>query len=271
MNAFLDTIKLGYLYKFPNKAVKKVATFSSSMACSSIKIRTYETENTYSPLIVLHGMSPQGYDEKRMTNFCKVLASVGFKVYTPDLDGLKNQDLEPEDVTRVIETIRFASDESDAEVGILGFSFGATYGIIAAVSNEVRNKIKFIFSAGAYWSLENVISNAFNDKNASVYKIMQEENKVETLDWWKEKLGGLKILDLKNNDYINELNCEILLLHSMNDKVIPISEAYEIIGELKRCGKKAYCCLSDTHEHVEYSKGKILGVAGIFYRLMKLR
>lgn len=148
-----------------------------------LRLRSYSTASSRYPVIVLHGLTRQGFDDHRLTRFCRCLAASGFVVYTPDLAGLRGLDLDESDIDRIVEAIRIAHERHGARVGVIGFSVGATYGLIASADVRARPLVSYALAVGAYYSLETLLGTIFARQTADAYSVL-------AMDWCcLEKLG----------------------------------------------------------------------------------
>ncbi|PKM82782.1 MAG: hypothetical protein CVU89_04585 [Firmicutes bacterium HGW-Firmicutes-14] len=316
LRSFWDTLRLGILSALMNHRLPSGIRVHEETG-RAVRLRTYTSSGSHCPVVVLHGITTRGFNDHRLVNFCHVLAAVGFRVYTPDLDGLRNLKITPSDIDLVCRSVQEAYNQNNKKVGIIGFSFGGTYGLIGAASPEIREKVRFVLAAGAYWSLENITHYTFKTPQTDPYarlalmseeleclnlnsgekqmylKIMNEfcarkdrftpEEQLlikkitaspalsEVLEHWNQKLKQLSMLSLSGNTYLDDLQAEVLLLHSKGDEVIQVSETEAILAYLKNAGKNAACCLSGNSGHMEYLDGERTGLFGLFYHMMKLK
>jgi len=141
-----------------------------------LSLRSYATASSRYPVIVLHGLTRQGFDDHRLVRFCRCLAATGFVAYTPDLTGLRGLDLDESDIGRISETVRIAHERHGARVGVIGFSVGATYGLIASADARARSLVAYTLAAGAYYSLETLLGTVFARQATDAYAVL-------AMDW----------------------------------------------------------------------------------------
>ena len=106
----------------------------------TLRGRLYLPRTTSGPgIVVLPGLTRQGYDHPRFIAVAHALAHTGFPILTPDIQALKELHL---DQTGVDETIFWAnwwlhhSPHRVRRLGILGMSVGGTLGLKAAAKVE---------------------------------------------------------------------------------------------------------------------------------------
>ncbi len=327
--AIWSTVRLGYLAALMNRKLPSGITISSSTSMNdsshflndhstSFSMRSYKAGGTATfPIIVLHGLTRQGFDDHRLVNFAHVLAATGFEVFTPNLPNLQNLKFDFGDIETISTTLSIASQQGKRAVGVIGFSVGATYGLIASGIAPVKDRISFVLAAGGYWSMAKVVEQSFttaepdpypilvmdwnvidklglNENEVILYreimnnycakegcftteetglinKILHHPKQQEVLQWWREHLPNLDALSLAGNNYLNLTEAEILLLHGKNDHLIPLTETFAILHELQNCGRQFRYCLSGNPGHMDYLKGNLTGLFGLFYRMMELR
>ena len=129
--ALRDTLLLGGRLLWPSRR-PHARIRPRDVPSDSLRLRAYAAASSRYPVVVLHGLTRQGFDDHRLTNFCNGLAASGFIAYTPDLEGLRGLDLDESDIDRISRTIRIVTERHEQSPGLIGFSVGATYGLIAA-------------------------------------------------------------------------------------------------------------------------------------------
>jgi dienelactone hydrolase len=86
--------------------------------------------------VVLHGLTTPGREHASLTRFAGALAASGAAVFVPDLPEWRPLRVEPATTVPTIRAaVRTLHDEPRVDperVGLFGFSFGATQGLVAA-------------------------------------------------------------------------------------------------------------------------------------------
>jgi len=114
------------------------------------------------PIVVLHGLTREGFGDARLVRFCKMLAAAGMCVYSPNLQGLCRMDPDPTEVESISALLKTLVEEHTSQIGLIGFSFGGTYALLASSAPGVAGNIRFVLAVGAYYSLESVVERAFS-------------------------------------------------------------------------------------------------------------
>jgi len=98
-------------------------------------------------LILLHGWTLRGKDHTRLQVFAQSLAAAGVECIVPHVPGLAALTFEADDVRGV----RAILDACPTSPGILGFSMGGGYGLLAA--SGAQDRPRFVVSVGSYADL----------------------------------------------------------------------------------------------------------------------
>ncbi len=113
-------------------------------------------QTSRSTLIALHGASPCGKNDRRLQHLARCLALSRVTCVTPHLPGLAELQWSPSDVEMLVELIQYLVDHQKRRVGLVGFSHGASYALLAAARSEISPSIRFVVSFGAYHSFSDL-------------------------------------------------------------------------------------------------------------------
>jgi dienelactone hydrolase len=114
----------------------------------------------YFPLLLVHGVNPDGKDDEQLVLLAKDLSRAGFLVLVPDFVGMKS--LRPrisdaEDVLRCFLYLKGREHARGRGGGMLGISYGAGPVLLAAADPRVRDKVSVVATLGGYYDLRNVM------------------------------------------------------------------------------------------------------------------
>lgn len=115
-----------------------------------------------SPAILLvAGVTPRGTDDPRLMRIAAAISRVGRVVFAPEL-ALARHRLDECDIERLITSILAldAHPRVCGGVAMLGFSFGASYSLVAAADPRVSERLRLVSSFGGYGDLGAVIQAA---------------------------------------------------------------------------------------------------------------
>jgi pimeloyl-ACP methyl ester carboxylesterase len=104
-------------------------------------------------LILVHGLSPQGKDDPRLSQAARLLARAGFRVAVPTIPGLTSLRLRPQDAEPVVVAIQaLTSRDRSRKVTVVGVSVGAGPALLAAADPRVADRVGTVVSLGGYAS-----------------------------------------------------------------------------------------------------------------------
>lgn len=98
-------------------------------------------------LILLHGWTMRGKDHTRLRVFAQALAVAGVECIVPHVPGLAALSFDADDVRGV----RAILDACPSPPGLLGFSLGGGYALLAA--HGAQDRPRFVVSVGSYADL----------------------------------------------------------------------------------------------------------------------
>ncbi len=111
-------------------------------------------------VIVVPGVVRLGKDDPRIVAFAESMARARFLVFVPDLQSLRNLSIRSQDVEELSELVlHIASNEAAGTercIGIVAFSYAAGPAILAAMKEQTRDLVRFVYAVGAYYDIEAV-------------------------------------------------------------------------------------------------------------------
>jgi pimeloyl-ACP methyl ester carboxylesterase len=125
----------------------------STIRIGSITADVYSGSQSTSPLLFVHGVNETGKDSPEVKPIAEALAGSGFRVIVPDFVRLKRQNVTPADIDDIVAIVRSLG----ADTGILCASYGCGPALIAAARPEVRDRVQFIATFGAYFDLKETL------------------------------------------------------------------------------------------------------------------
>jgi len=104
-------------------------------------------------LVLVHGLTPEGKDDPRVSWAAALLARSGFAVLVPDLPAMRAQRLRPEDARVVSAAVAHLTTHPAAAPGpivLVGVSVGVAPGLAAAVDPALSPRVRLVLSLGGY-------------------------------------------------------------------------------------------------------------------------
>jgi dipeptidyl aminopeptidase/acylaminoacyl peptidase len=107
-------------------------------------------------LIAVHGVTVCGKDDERLGHFARCLAISGMNCVVPTLPRLADLQWDTSDVEALCDLVGSMSSDTPGRVGLIGFSYGASYALLAAARSEVASRVGFVIAVGAYHSFSDL-------------------------------------------------------------------------------------------------------------------
>ena len=84
-----------------------------------------------------------------------------FAVLTPDLSGYRELEIRPDQIREVADAFRYLVEHEElapaGRAGIGAFSFAVGPAVLAALEQDIRDRVRFVFGVGAYHDLRHAI------------------------------------------------------------------------------------------------------------------
>lgn len=119
------------------------------------------TGDLYSPggeapiILFVPGAAERGRDDERVIEAATALAASNRRVFVPELH-LYDRTFREEDIDRIGRAAVALAEDSE-EVGVVAFSYGGSFSLVAAQDERVSAKIAFIAAFGAYYDLRHLV------------------------------------------------------------------------------------------------------------------
>ncbi len=101
-------------------------------------------------LVLVPGATRAGPDDPRLVVFATMLARARFLVLVPDIANLRALEVRSGDVRHVADAVRYLARCAGA-IGLVGISYAAGPALIAALENDIRDRIGFVLTVGGYY------------------------------------------------------------------------------------------------------------------------
>ena len=202
------------------------------------------------PLVLVHGLAPEGKDDRRLGDAAMLLARAGFDVVVPTVPGLTRLRLRPEDREPVVAAIAARSAPSV----VVGVSVGAGVALLAAADTDVRDRVQLVLSLGGYASARELVryylTGDFGDGDARGHRVhdpalvsMFVDANADLLDPSARRvlaarrsdvgheLGALspelsRVFDaLSPGRVLDRVRADLVLVHGRDDIAVPFTES----------------------------------------------
>lgn len=106
------------------------------------------------PLVLLPGADQEGAAHPLFVAFARTLAQAGFRVFVPDVPGLRRLELRAADARIVAAAVRHLAEETGRRPGIAAISFGVGPALLAALEEDPA----YVLGIGGYHDSEALIA-----------------------------------------------------------------------------------------------------------------
>jgi pimeloyl-ACP methyl ester carboxylesterase len=108
-------------------------------------------------VVAVHGVTVNGARDPRLVHFSRCLARARVVCYVPMLAGLSECRFDERDVDDLRAIVAEAALRHDGAAGLIGFSYGASYALLAAARPEAAGAVSSVVGFGAYHSLADLL------------------------------------------------------------------------------------------------------------------
>ncbi|MDP1595322.1 MAG: hypothetical protein Q8S46_02180 [Methylotenera sp.] len=108
-------------------------------------------------IVAVPGAVPQGKDDPRFVAFATTLARAGFAVLAPDLDGFRQLRIRPSNIREISDAFGYLASRPEltpgGRAGMFAFSYSVGPAVLAALEDDIREKVRFVVGLGGYHDL----------------------------------------------------------------------------------------------------------------------
>ena len=112
--------------------------------------------------VLVPGVVRLGKDDPRLVAFAYTLARARFLVFVPDLVNLRQFNVSSQDAAALARAVRYVASRTgvgtEASVGMIAFSYAAGPALLAAMAEETRETVRFVYAVGPYFNIETVVT-----------------------------------------------------------------------------------------------------------------
>ena len=118
-------------------------------------------EGPFAAVVLFLGVSPAGADDPRVVRLGEALARSNMATMFYWSPIMAEGRMEPEDIHNLVAAFQFLSSQDfidPSRVGIGGFCVGASYSIMAAAQEPIREQVAFVNAFGPYFHLPDLLT-----------------------------------------------------------------------------------------------------------------
>mgnify|MGYP003663991056 FL=1 len=139
-----------------------------------IQVDHYDPSTQYAgTVVVIHGMSPKGKQDHRVSELCFALSKVGYRVMAPDIESIKQLIICPSQIDTIADFLyKIATDEKltpSGKIGVLAPSFSGAMCLAAASLPSIKDRVTAVCAIGAFTEVESVMAYLLRNGAADPY------------------------------------------------------------------------------------------------------
>ena len=226
----------------------------SSTSIGKIPADVYTSSRSRFPLLLVHGVNETGKNSAEVKPFAEAFAGSGFRVVVPQFERLTRQNVTPEDIDDVVSVF----DSLRSEAAIACVSYGCGPALIAASRPEIRDRVRFVLTFGAYFDLTDTLrfvitsppsalayskwvymkANLDLVRNESDKKAMTALFESRDEEEFSVRLAAVPQLKdrserLSPSRYIDGIRARLIVVHLGSDPCVPSSESVRMVEAAK--------------------------------------
>jgi pimeloyl-ACP methyl ester carboxylesterase len=129
--------------------------------CERTPAKTPSAHCPRAALLAVPGAVPLGKDDPRLVAFATTLARAGFAVLAPELPGYRASRIRPSDIQEIAAAFDWLSSRPQlapqGRAGMFAFSYSVGPALIAALQDDIRNRVRFVVGVGGYHDLPRAV------------------------------------------------------------------------------------------------------------------
>jgi len=239
----------GYVFDLWHGPVSRSSTW-----IGKIPADVYTSSRSRFPLLLVHGVNESGKNSPEVKPFAEAFAGSGFRVVVPQFDRLTRQNVTPDDIDDVVSVF----DSLRSEAAIACVSYGCGPALIAASRPQIRDRIRFVLTFGAYFDLTDTLRFVITSPpselayskwvymKANLDLVRTESDKTamtalfESRDAKEFNARFAAIPQLKDRTerlspsrYIDGIRARLIVVHLSSDPCVPSSESVRLVEAAK--------------------------------------
>ena len=118
-------------------------------------------DGPFAAVVLFLGVNPAGADDDRVVRLGEALARSNMATMFYWSPIMANGRMVPEDIQNLVAAFEYLSDQDFVDpnrVGIGGFCVGASYSIMAAAQEPIRDKVTFVNAFGPYFNMPDLLT-----------------------------------------------------------------------------------------------------------------
>jgi pimeloyl-ACP methyl ester carboxylesterase len=250
----------------------KGAVHHRSVEHAGIPIDIYGDDAFPSALLIVHGVNPTGKNSLDLVRIADGLAQSGFEVYVPDFAEMRKVHLTPAESLNIRNTFELIGRDA----GIACFSYGCGPAMAAAADADIRDHVRFILAFGGYFDIREALEFLVTGPEPPVayakWAYLTANPDLAADEIGRERIARLfaaqtpgefrarfsdlphstqaRLAALSPATFLAQLKAPLILVHGMDDPVIPSSQSVEFDRAARAKGLNSSVTLLRMYGHV---------------------
>lgn len=151
-------------------------------------------------ILVVHGMTVKGIDDKRLWKQCDILRQLKYRVYLPYYQELHQLEIKTQTIKKIIKDSEAIFKENNQKIKIMSISFSGGLSLIASTHKSIKDKIDSLLIIGTYANVKTILKFLFTEERIDLYGYYALlKNFINTLPKFKSKKYS-KLFELAAKD-----------------------------------------------------------------------
>ncbi len=184
-------------------------------------------------MIITHGFTEKGKEDKRLQSMAKRLARAGFVIMVPDLVQMKHFKLsfrDSEELSVCFDHFKNLRSVDSNKIGMMAFSFGAGPVLISMTRPEIKERIRFGVVFGGYYDLKRTLKYTLTGAYDAEGYYGQEEV-LDKSDRWEFLFGNASLVKSDGTfEYLIKKKIDDMDYDIVQDAMWLTPEQYNVIA-----------------------------------------
>lgn len=180
LSGLIPALKFLYYSQSKHELPRQRREVAVTLPQEKIPIHIYthpkKYKTTRGTILIIHGMTPQGYEDIRIIKPSNILAHCGYTVVVPFFKNIADLNIRQDDILTIIGLIKYIIQDKticpSQKLGMISGSFSSGYSIIAASDPDISGHISTILTNGAYCNVDTTIRFLFSYPEVDKYGLM---------------------------------------------------------------------------------------------------
>ncbi len=195
-------------------------------------------------LVAVPGVVPLANRDPRFTALAVTLARAGFAVLAPEMPGFRALRVRPHDAQEVADAFRHVASRAElapsGRAGLFAFSYAVGPAVLAALDDDIGERVRFIAALGGYHDLSRAIrffTTGWYEHEGAWHTLAPDDS-------------GRMVLAFSSLDYLGEPGDEAVFAAMVALRLRqPAADLTALAAGLSESGRAVYALATNTDPH----------------------